>query len=83
MKVTISIDCTPEEARSFLGLPDVTPLHEEWVQKAKTSMETHALPLSAEEMTKTWGAMGLQFQEQFLKLMNQAALNATKSSKDM
>jgi hypothetical protein len=25
MKVTIDIDCTPEEARTFLGLPDVKP----------------------------------------------------------
>ncbi|MEJ1977056.1 MAG: DUF6489 family protein [Acetobacteraceae bacterium] len=26
MKVTVEIDCTPEEARTFLGLPDVKPL---------------------------------------------------------
>ena len=29
MKVTIDVDCTPEEARAFLGLPDVQPLQEE------------------------------------------------------
>ncbi len=28
MKVTIDIDCTPEEARTFLGLPDVKPFQE-------------------------------------------------------
>jgi len=26
MKVHIEIDCTPEEARTFLGLPDVQPV---------------------------------------------------------
>ena len=26
MKITVNVDCTPEEARSFLGLPDVQPL---------------------------------------------------------
>ena len=26
MKVTVDIDCTPADARAFLGLPDVTPL---------------------------------------------------------
>ncbi|HQP20972.1 MAG TPA: DUF6489 family protein, partial [Phenylobacterium sp.] len=26
MKMTIEIDCTPQEARTFLGLPDVTGL---------------------------------------------------------
>ena len=28
MKVTFNIDCTPEEARAFLGLPDIAPLQE-------------------------------------------------------
>jgi uncharacterized protein DUF6489 len=28
MKVTVNIDCTPEEARAFLGLPDVRPMQE-------------------------------------------------------
>ena len=27
MKVTVDVDCTPEEARRFLGLPDLTPVH--------------------------------------------------------
>ncbi len=26
MKVTIEIDCTPLEARQFMGLPDVQPM---------------------------------------------------------
>ena len=26
MKVTVDIDCTPEEARTFFGLPDVKPM---------------------------------------------------------
>ncbi len=26
MKVTIEIDCTPIEARQFMGLPDVQPM---------------------------------------------------------
>ena len=26
MKVTIEIDCTPDEARVFMGLPDVKPM---------------------------------------------------------
>ena len=26
MKVTVEVDCTPEEARVFFGLPDVKPM---------------------------------------------------------
>ena len=29
MKITIEVDCTPEEARKLAGLPDVGPLQEE------------------------------------------------------
>ena len=28
MKINVEIDCTPEEARAFLGLPDVSPMQE-------------------------------------------------------
>ena len=28
MKVNVEVECTPAEARAFLGLPDVTPLNE-------------------------------------------------------
>jgi hypothetical protein len=28
MKVTVEVDCTPEEARGFLGLPDVVPIQQ-------------------------------------------------------
>jgi len=31
MKMNIEIDCTPEEARTLLGLPDVTKANEAYV----------------------------------------------------
>jgi len=50
MKVTINVDCTPEEARIFMGLPDVTAAQqvvvEEWQRQAleaMTSMDPQAL----------------------------------------
>ena len=33
MKITANVDCTPEEARRFLGLPDLTPVHEAYVER--------------------------------------------------
>ncbi len=33
MKVRIEIDCTPEEARAALGLPDVSGLNEQLVER--------------------------------------------------
>ncbi|MGB3722788.1 MAG: DUF6489 family protein [Pacificimonas sp.] len=33
MKVNVEIDCTPAEARSFFGLPDLTPVHDAYVER--------------------------------------------------
>jgi len=48
MRLTINIDCTPEEARAFFGMPDVQPLNDmivsEMTRRAKDQMDTLADP---------------------------------------
>ncbi len=48
MKLTIDIDCTPHEARQFLGLPDVEALNDmivsEMTKRAQDEMDTLADP---------------------------------------
>ena len=39
MKVSVDVDCTPEEARRFLGLPDLTPVNETLVSAIKQRIE--------------------------------------------
>ena len=39
MKLTINIDCTPKEAREFLGLPDVAPVNELIVDSLQERIE--------------------------------------------
>ena len=72
MKVTFDIDCTPEEARAFLGLPDVRPLNEHVVSEMKARMTS----LAPEELMKSWMAFGGQATEQFRKLMTTAVAGA-------
>ena len=38
MKLNVEIDCTPAEARAFLGLPDVSSLNEHLVAEMKKRM---------------------------------------------
>ena len=38
MKMNIEIDCSPEEARALLGLPDVTRANEAYVEKVTNLM---------------------------------------------
>jgi hypothetical protein len=76
MKVTVEVDCTPVEARSFLGLPDVTPLNEHLVEEMRKRFESNAAMLQPEELMRNWMAFGGQAQEQFMKLMSAATSGA-------
>lgn len=76
MKVTINIDCTPEEARTFLGLPDVQPMQEALMRQMQEQMSTNLRAMDPETMLNTWLPMGLQGFEQFQKLMWSQMSNA-------
>ncbi|MCB2097099.1 MAG: DUF6489 family protein [Parvularculaceae bacterium] len=58
MRLTINIDCTPEEARAFFGMPNVQPLNEmivsEMTRRAKDQMDTLADP---ERLVAQWMEM--------------------------
>ena len=77
MKVTIEANCTPAEARAFLGLPDVAPLNEHLVSEMKRRMDANMSMLQPEELLKSWSAFGGQAQDQFLRLMAVATGTAT------
>ena len=57
MKVSVDIDCTPEEARRFLGLPDLTPVHEAYVERMTKMVTDGASPEAFGELMKNWGPM--------------------------
>jgi hypothetical protein len=47
MQFTINVDCTPEEARGFLGLPDLKPVHDQYI---KAVMDTMSGATSIDQM---------------------------------
>ena len=64
MKITIDIDCTPDEARAFLGLPDVAPLQAEMMKEVQERMMKTLATMDAEKLMKTWLSGGAQTFEQ-------------------
>lgn len=72
MKFQVEVDCTPAEARAFLGLPDVTPLNEAMVDEMQKRMQANVAAMQPEELMKTWTSFGLQAQDQFRRLMEAA-----------
>jgi len=87
MKVTIDIDCRPEEARAFLGLPDVAPLQARMMKEVEERMAAALKSMDPQEMLKNWlagtpaGAFGGEalagwqkaFWEQFARSVGGAA----------
>jgi hypothetical protein len=64
MKVTINVDCTPDEARTFLGLPDVQPMQEVLMKKIEERMIANLDAMSPEALLKHWLPAGVQGLEQ-------------------
>ena len=64
MKVNIEIDCTPEEARRFMGLPDVQPMQVAVLAKMEQQMLDGIEALSPDAVLKTWLGMAPMGAEQ-------------------
>jgi hypothetical protein len=81
MNVKIEIDCSPAEARAFLGLPDVEPLNQHMVEEMRKRMDANMSALQPEELMKAWTSFGVQAQDQFRKMMTAAATSASGAKK--
>lgn len=58
MKVNIEIDCTPEEARSFMGLPDVSEANSVYVDNITKAMKGVSNPAQMQEFAQALAPMG-------------------------
>ena len=54
MKVTIEIECTPDEARQFMGLPDVKPMQAALMARMEAQMNEAADRFSPDALLRTW-----------------------------
>jgi hypothetical protein len=64
MKVSIEVELTPEEARRFLGLPDVAEANEALVAAIKAKLGESVGKLDPEGLMKLWFPGGIQGMEQ-------------------
>ena len=58
MKINVEVDCTPEEARRAMGLPDLTPIHERYIAMVIQTMEKGVSPDMLEQLMRSWTPMG-------------------------
>lgn len=75
MKVRIDIECTPEEARAFFGMPSVEALNAKIMDEIQTRMMEHVQRMDPEALAKAWmpaGAAWQQMADAFAQGFNQA-----------
>ncbi|MBH1992546.1 MAG: hypothetical protein I8H86_06630 [Sphingomonadaceae bacterium] len=70
MKVSVDVDCTPAEARAFLGLPDVTPIHDKYIKTVIDSFEGVGNVEQMETLFKSFSPMGDAGVRLFQQMMN-------------
>lgn len=58
MKFNVDVECTPEEARTFLGLPDMKPIHDLYIQAVMDTMSGQANLEQMERMFRSLSPLG-------------------------
>ena len=71
MKVNVSVDCTPEEARAFFGLPDLKPMQDRILGQIEERLKSSLNAMNPEMVFKTWLPASMQGVKQ-MQQMQQA-----------
>jgi hypothetical protein len=73
MKVNVEVECTPEEARRFLGLPDVSKANDVYVDAVAKAMQGVTSVEQLQGYVKQLAPMGEMGLKMFQQIMQQGA----------
>lgn len=54
MRFQINIDCSPEEARKFFGVPDVLPLQQALMEQLNAKLADNIKTMEPDALLQTW-----------------------------
>jgi hypothetical protein len=81
MKVNIEIDCTPQEARQFFGLPDLAPMQTAVMDRLQQQMMSNIDKMNPEALMQSWFTFDPKLAEKFQDLfVTMAGLGGTLGS---
>ncbi len=88
MKINVTIDCTPQEARRFFGQPDLEPLQQALLAQMQAQLEKNLTAMNLGDMgalmksfmtgpdaASSWG----QWQDMLMKMVSGAPGSGGKS----
>lgn len=73
MKVNIEVDCTPDEARRFLGLPDVAPMQQTVMAAMEKRLVDAISSTDTQKLMEQWLPFSMKGFEQWQSLWTQIA----------
>ena len=76
MKFNIEVDCTPDEARRFLGLPEVAPMQQRLIEDMEAQLKETIRTMDGKAMLEQWLPVGIKGVEQFQSFWTQLAAAA-------
>ena len=86
MKMTLDVDCTPAEAREFLGLPDLRPMqsaiHQRLEQRMSASLDELSPAAVSQECLFLGSGGSTRYQEFFDGLFGRVARDGAADRKD-
>jgi hypothetical protein len=68
MKVNVEFNCSPEEARTFLGLPDMQPMQDALMRELEARLRANIQAMDPQAMINTWLPADMQGMEQMQKM---------------
>ena len=80
MKVHVEIDCTPEEARAFMGLPDLSRAQAAYSEGMEKAMRGVSNPDQLQELARSMAPMGQAGLKMFQAFMEGSAATMARAS---
>eukprot|EP01034_Spumella_vulgaris_P011607 gene11607-14772_t len=81
MKVNVEVTCTPEEARAFMGLPDIKPMQDRIMGEIEERLRSSLGAMNPETIFKTWLPASMQGMDQ-MQQMQQVFWRIIMSQRD-
>lgn len=76
LKFNIEVECTPDEARRFLGLPEIAPMQERLIEEMEAQLKETIRAMDGKAMLEQWLPVGIKGVEQFQSFWTQLAAAA-------
>ena len=73
MKINIEVDCTPDEARRFLGLPDVAPMQQRMLEGLEQRLGKAIEVADPQKLMEQWLPISVKGMEQWQGVWSQLA----------